>query len=90
VGTVFSGGVLLQVPAFMRVKQRDFSDDIRSFLILPTALLCLLTLSAWICWCLHVSKTCSHVSGSVELHMGHVMVGYLWWPKNICFRALPM
>jgi hypothetical protein len=44
-GTVFSWGLLLKVPAFMRVKHRDFSDEIRSFLISPTALLCLLTLS---------------------------------------------
>ena len=22
--------------------------------------------------------------------MGHVIVGYLWRPKNICFLALPM
>jgi hypothetical protein len=30
------------------------------------------------------------VYGSVELHMGHVIEGYLWWPKNNCFLALPM
>ena len=89
-GTVFSWGLLLKVPTFMRVKHRDFSDEIRSFLISPTTLLCLLTLSECICWCLHVSNTRSHVSGSFELHMGHVIVGNLWWPKNICFLALPM
>ena len=74
----------------MRVKHQDFSDEIRIFLISPTALLCLLTLSECIFCCLHVSSTCSHVSGSFELHMGHVIVGYLWQPKNICFLALPM
>jgi hypothetical protein len=41
-GTVFSWGVLLKVPAFMRIKHRDFSDEISSFLISYTALLCLL------------------------------------------------
>ena len=89
-GTMFSWGLLLKVPAFMRVKHRDFSDEIRSFLISRTALLCLLTLSECICCCLHVSSTCSQVFGSFELHMGHVIEGYLWWPKNICFLALPM
>ena len=89
-GTMFSWGLLLKVPIFMRVKQRDFSDEIRSFLISPTALLCLLTLIEYICCCLRVSSTCSHVSRSFELHMGHVIVGYLWRPKNICFLALPM
>ena len=89
-GTVFSWGLLLKVPAFMRVKHRDFSDEIRSFLISPTALLCLLIRSECIfCW-LHFSSTCSQVSGSFELHMGHVIEGYLWCPKNICFLALPM
>ena len=42
-GTVFSWGVLLKVPTFMRIKHRDFSDEISSFLISHTALLCLLT-----------------------------------------------
>src|SRR5665213_2050512 len=74
----------------MRVKHRDFSDEIRSFLISPTALLCLLILSECICCCLHVSSTCSQVFGLFELHMGHVIEGYLWWPKNICFLALPI
>ena len=74
----------------MRVKQRDFSDEIMSFRISPTALLCLLTRSECICCCLHFSNTCSQVSGSFELHMGHIIEGYLCWPKNICFLALPM
>ena len=74
----------------MRVKHQDFSAKIRSFLISPTALLCILTLSECICCRLHVSSTCSHVSGSFELHMGHILVGYLWRLKNICFLALPM
>ena len=80
----------MKVPAFMRVKHRDFSDEIRSFLISPTALLCLLTRSECICCCLHLSSTWSQVSGSFELHMGHVIEGYRWWPKNSCFLALPM
>ena len=66
-GTVFSWGLSLKVPTFMRVKHRDFSDEINNFLISHTALLCLLTCSACICCCLHVSSTCSHVSGSNEL-----------------------
>lgn len=77
-GTVFSWGLLLKVPAFMRVKHRDFSDEIRSFLISPTALLCRLTRSECICCWLHLSSTCSQVSGSFELHIGHVIEGYLW------------
>ena len=28
--------------------------------------------------------------GSFELHMGQVIEGYLWCPKNSCFRALPI
>ena len=42
-GTMFSWGVLLKVPTFMRVQHLDFSDEISSFLISHTALLCLLT-----------------------------------------------
>jgi hypothetical protein len=76
---VFSWGLLLKIPAFMRVKHRDFSDEIRSFLISPTALLCLLTRRECICCCLHLSSICNQVSGSVELHMGHVIEGYCWW-----------
>jgi hypothetical protein len=37
-----------------------------------------------------VSSTCSHVSGSYELQMGHVMVENLCLPKNSCFLAWPM
>ena len=67
-----------------------FSDEINNFMISHTALLCLLTCSACICCCLHVSSTCSHVSGSYELQMGHVMVGNLCLPKKVCFLAWPM
>jgi hypothetical protein len=74
-GTIFSGELLLKVPAFMRVKHRDFSDEIRSFLISPTALSCHLTLSECICCCLHFSRTWSQVSGSFELHIGHIIEG---------------
>ena len=31
VGTVFSWGLSLKVPAFMRVTHRDFSDEISNF-----------------------------------------------------------
>ena len=41
------------------------------------------------CW-LHLRSTCSHVSASWELHIGHVFDGNLWIPKNNCFLALPM
>ena len=75
-GTMFSWGLLLKISAFMRVKHLDFSDEMSSFLISPTALLCLLTLSACICCCLHLSSTCSQVSSSFELHMGHVIEEY--------------
>ena len=74
----------------MRMKHRDFSDQIRSFLISPTALLCLLTRREWICCCLHLSSTCNQVFGSGKLQIGHVIEGYVWWPKNNCFLALPM
>jgi hypothetical protein len=41
------------------------------------------------CW-LHFRSTCSHVSASKELHIGHVIVGNRSMPKNSCFLALPM
>ena len=72
------------------MKHRDFSDEINNFLISHTALLCLLTCNACICCCLHVSSTCSHVSGSTELQIGQVMVGNLCLPKKVCFLAWPM
>ena len=89
-GAVFSWGLSLKVPAFMRVKHRDFSDETSNFLISQTALLCLLTWSECICCCWHVSSTWNHVSGSYELQMGHVIDGNLCLPKNICFLAWPM
>ena len=89
-GRVFSGGLSLKVPAFMRIKHRDFSDEISSLRISQTALLCLLTRSECMCCCWHVSNTCNHVSGSCDLQMGHVMDGNLSLPKNICFLAWPM
>ena len=39
--------------------------------------------------CLHVRSTCSHVSGSGELHMGHVIDGKASLLKNSCFMAFP-
>ena len=42
-GMVFSWGLLLKMPAFMRIKHLDFLDETSSFLISHTALLCLLT-----------------------------------------------
>ena len=41
------------------------------------------------CW-LHLRSTCSHVSASWKLHIGHVFYGNLWISKNSCFLALPM
>ena len=49
-GTVFSGGLLLYVPAFMRTQHRDFFDSTISFRNSHTALLCLLVLRACM-WC---------------------------------------
>jgi hypothetical protein len=41
-------------------------------------------------WWLHFKSTCSHVSASHELHIGHVIEGNLSMPKNSCFLAFPM
>ena len=41
--TVFSWGLLLKIPTFMRIKHLDFSDENSSILISHTVLLCLLT-----------------------------------------------
>ena len=89
-GTVFSGCLILKVPAFIRIKQRDFSDETRSFLISQTALLCLLTQREWMCCCWHVIRTCNHLSGSKELQMGQVIDGNLSLSKNSCFMAWPI
>ena len=40
--------------------------------------------------CLHFRSTCSHVSGSRELHMGHVIDGKASLLKNNCFLVFPM
>ena len=40
--------------------------------------------------CLHFRSTCSHVSGSRELHIGHVIDRKVSLPKNNCFLAFPM
>ena len=58
-----------------------------SLRISHTALLCLFVISAWMCCCLHLSSKCSHVSASVELHMGHVLDGKAYLPKKSCFRV---
>ena len=71
-GTVFSGGLSLYVPAFIRMQCLVILFEIRSLRISHTALLCLLVMSAWMCWCLHFRSTCSHVSASMELQIGHV------------------
>jgi hypothetical protein len=39
------------------------------------------------CCCLHLRSTCSHVSASDELQIGHVLDGYAFLPKKSCFRA---
>ena len=46
-GTVFSGGLLLKIPTFIRMQHLDYLDDTSSFLSVHTALLCLLVLRAW-------------------------------------------
>ena len=40
--------------------------------------------------CLHFRNTYSHVSGSGQLHMGHVIDGKASMPKNSCFLAFPI
>ena len=40
--------------------------------------------------CLHFRSTCSLVSRFGELHMGHVIDGKVFLPKNSCFMAFPM
>jgi hypothetical protein len=42
------------------------------------------------CCCLHLSSTCSHVSASVVLQIGHVLDGKASLPKKSCFRACPI
>ena len=61
-----------------------------SLRISHTTLVCLyLFISAWMCCCLHLSSTCSHVSASVELQIGYVLDGKAPLPKKSCFRAWP-
>ena len=40
--------------------------------------------------CLHFRSTCSHVSGSRELHMRHVIDGKASLPKNSCVLTFPI
>ena len=61
-----------------------------SLRISHTALLCLFVISAWMCCCLHLSSTCSHVSASIELQIGHVLDGKASLSKKSCFRAWPI
>ena len=42
------------------------------------------------CCCLHLSSMCSHVSATVELHIGHVLNGKATLPKKSCLRAWPI
>ena len=66
-----------------------FFDATISFLNSHTALLCLLVLRACMWCCLHFRSTCSHVSGSRELHMGHVIDGRLFYQRIIVFWRSP-
>ena len=84
---VLGGGSLLIVPAFMRTYHLDFLDATISFLNSHTALLCLLVQRACMWCCLPIRRTCSHVSRSGELHMGHVIDGKASLPKNNCYMA---
>ena len=61
-----------------------------SYRISHTALLCLFVISAWMCCCLHLSSTCSHVLAFVELQIGHVLARNASLPKKSCFRAWPI
>jgi hypothetical protein len=47
-GTVLSGELSLNVPAFISMKDRDAVEETRSFRRVATALLCRLIRSAWI------------------------------------------
>ena len=59
----------------MSVYCMDVLFDIRSLHSSLIILLCLLVINAWMCYCLHLRSTCSHVYVSIELHRGHVCVG---------------
>ena len=48
---------------------------------------CISVISAWVCCCLHLSSTCSHVSTFDELHIGHVFDAYGSLLKKSCFQA---
>ena len=80
--TVFSSGLFSNVQVFMSIKHFDLFEDIMSFLSAHTALLCLLIFKAWICCWLQFRRTSIHASGSKELHMEHVIDGYLSCPKK--------
>ena len=41
------------------------------------------------CCCLHFRSTCSHVSASSELHIGHVWDGYAFLPKKFVSEHVP-
>ena len=72
---MFSGGLSLNVLAFIRMKHLECLDETMSFLNAHTALLCLLILKMCMWLCLQFNNTCNHVSGSKELHIEHVLEG---------------
>ena len=47
-------------------------------------------ISAWMCCCLHLSSTCSHVTAYVSSQIGHVLDGKASLPKKSCFGAWPI
>jgi hypothetical protein len=56
----------------------------------PYGFVMFFVISACMCCCLHLRSTCSDVSASSELQMGHVWDGYAFLPKKSCFLACPI
>ena len=74
-GTVFSRGLLLKVPTFMRIKHQVILNETISLQISNTTSLCLLTIRPWMYRLWHLRSMCGHVSKSVELQIEHVLDG---------------
>ena len=88
-GTVFSGGLLLKVPPFIRVKYLVDGWDSSMFLISQTTLLCLCTWRACIYCRVQHNNTSGHVSIEFVLHNEQVGFGKRVGQKRF-FCAFPM
>ena len=84
-GIVFFGGLLLNIPIFMRMWHLYFLDETNNFLRAQTALSCLLVRRACMWLCLHFKSMYNHVSCYSELHMEHVIGDMLLWQRIIVF-----